>query len=331
MSEYERLRDSAVFICGHPKSGTTLLLSLLDSHPQLLVYPVESVFFRGVWPRLWNLDHQERLSLAKRFLLHYFESQSADHKSMLEKYLSSVQQMDQLLPSDKVRHEGDYLSAAIFAFAQAHDLVLTSLRYWVEKTPFNELYADQIFRWWPDARCIHVVRDPRDNYATYRRKHPNLSPERFSRAWNSSLEMGLRNQRRYGKSHYLLLRYEDLLLDPEKTISDIALFLDIEKDESLYQPTKLGAAWQGNSMFNDRFAGISKRPLGRWKTELDQPDAAFIEVACRRGMNILNYERESALSFQSYWRMLRFYLVLTWRLPYSLKQAVRRHYGALPQ
>src|SRR6185503_18605589 len=34
-----------VFICGHQRSGTTLLQNLLDDHPQLLVLPSEGTYF----------------------------------------------------------------------------------------------------------------------------------------------------------------------------------------------------------------------------------------------------------------------------------------------
>lgn len=44
------LRDRPIFICGHPKSGTSLLRNLLDFHPQLVVYPEESRFFRQFLP-----------------------------------------------------------------------------------------------------------------------------------------------------------------------------------------------------------------------------------------------------------------------------------------
>jgi hypothetical protein len=45
MSQVE-LRDRPVFICGHPRSGISLLRNLLDGHPQLVVYPEETSFFR---------------------------------------------------------------------------------------------------------------------------------------------------------------------------------------------------------------------------------------------------------------------------------------------
>ena len=44
------LRDSPIFICGHPKSGTSLLRSILDSHPEIIVYPEETGFFRRYLP-----------------------------------------------------------------------------------------------------------------------------------------------------------------------------------------------------------------------------------------------------------------------------------------
>src|SRR5690606_37795143 len=37
--------DRPVFICGHHRSGTTLLQELLDGHPELLVLPSEGTYF----------------------------------------------------------------------------------------------------------------------------------------------------------------------------------------------------------------------------------------------------------------------------------------------
>src|SRR5512143_919970 len=45
------LRDAPVFIAGHPKSGTSLLRSVLDSHPELVAYPEETSFFRRYLPK----------------------------------------------------------------------------------------------------------------------------------------------------------------------------------------------------------------------------------------------------------------------------------------
>ena len=44
------LLDNPVFLCGHRKSGTTILVCLFDSHPELLTYPCDSGFFYKVFP-----------------------------------------------------------------------------------------------------------------------------------------------------------------------------------------------------------------------------------------------------------------------------------------
>src|SRR5205085_8500408 len=50
MMSMENLRfdERACFIAGAAKSGTTLLVSLLDSHPQLLVMPQDTAYFPTV-------------------------------------------------------------------------------------------------------------------------------------------------------------------------------------------------------------------------------------------------------------------------------------------
>ena len=343
MNEIETLRDHPIFICGHPKSGTTLLVALLDSHPQILVYPDETIFFRGLLPHFHNSDYSEKLSLAERFLLHYFDPpSSSDLNEELPsdlslditpyiQYAESCRQMEKLLSAEQFRHDGDFLSAAVLAFGQVQQKITPQVRYWVEKTPYNEYFADKIFSWWQKARCIQVVRDPRDNYTTYRRKHPQLSAERFSRSWSTSLKAGLKNQKRFGDDRYLILKYEDLTQDPEGVLAEIINFLQIEDDPILRTPTKNGVLWQGNSMFNERFSGISSRPLGRWKNELNPADLAVIETACRSLMKQMGYIPQSGFSVGAYGRLIKFYGLMTMRLPADLLQTTRRHYGVMPQ
>lgn len=49
VTSFQTLQNQPVILCGHPKSGTTLLLALLDNHPQLTVFPEEFKFFQRVY------------------------------------------------------------------------------------------------------------------------------------------------------------------------------------------------------------------------------------------------------------------------------------------
>ena len=263
------LRDQPVFVCGHPKSGTSLLRALFDTHPQVVTYPEETAFFRRYLPRARGRSLEEKLTLADQTLTHIFEWNQTNPPAHQKDYpdrdysnipVDAVRAAMRELVRAQFRHDGDMLSAAILAYGQVTGRLGDKTVHWVEKTPMNELFAEQIFQWWPEARCIHVVRDPRDNHVSYRRKHPDWTAEFFARNWRRSTHAGLVNRERYGETRYRLIRYEDFTRDPEAHINQLCAFLGISDDPSMRKPTRGGKAWTGNSMFADKFSGISSAP-----------------------------------------------------------------------
>lgn len=340
MNEKKSLLDNPIFICGHPKSGTTLLVSLLDSHPQLLVYPNETFFFRGFVPETSKRDLGEKVTLAQRYLLHFFDrglislenqepTTSSKHDYFAD-YAQTCQAMRQEIDNNGIRHDGDLLSAAIIAYGKIHGKISPETIYWLEKTPYNEHFSKTIFNWWPEARCIHIVRDPRDNYLTYQRKHKGLLAEDFAIGWNSSIEAGIENRKIYGNDRYLILRYEDLTNEPEISLQVLIDFLGISDDEILRIPTDNGIPWEGNSQFGDKFQGISNKPVGRWKRELDERNVEIIESICADLMESMGYE------FQKKSQIKAKLIVLSWRLKQipafreDFSRMVKQRFGVLP-
>lgn len=336
----DTLRDRPVIICGHPKSGTTLLRSLLDSHPQLVVYPDETFFFRGFLPEIRNLSQEQKISLAQRYLLHYFSQKdnsttgstsiSEDEEQIYLTYAKTCMVMQKQIKENHLRHDGDMLSAIILAFGQVHQILAADTIYWVEKTPYNEHFTDLIFEWWPNARCIHVLRDPRDNYTAYHRKHQRLAVEEFARSWNASLSVGLKNQNRYGENHYRIIRFEDLTQNPEECLQEIIAFLGIRDDDILRKPTNNGIPWAGNSMFNDKFTGISSKPTGRWKLILSADEVNVIEAVCGGNMKKMGYIDQGNVSLKAYLQLLKWNLKQASKLPRDITRIVKRRYGLLP-
>lgn len=325
----DNLRDTPVFICGHPKSGTSLLRSLMDSHPQLIVFPEETVFFRKYLPAIEGLNKQEQIETAREMLIHIFEwntkSPPPSQKGYPDRDYSNISmqtvydEMKRLL-DEQFRHPGDVLSAAVLSYGYATAQINSDTCCWVEKSPYNEYYLDQILDWWQKARFIHIIRDPRDNYASYRRKHTDWSPEFFTQNWKRSSTAGIENQKKLGKDKYLLLRYEDLVYHPKEVATQLASFLAIDWDSSLLRPTRAGESWGGNSMFNDAFESISDKPIGRWQHELSAEDTLIIETMSDDLMNQFEYQsafqnngvladkRSTALLLQVLWR------VSTWKI-----------------
>lgn len=298
ISPHKDIYNRPVFICGHPKAGTSLVRAIFDSHPELIVYPEETVFFRRFLPQAENLQLEDKLNLAEQTLIHIFEwnqenpvsSQTGypDRDYSALSYEKINHWMRESIKSN-YQHDGDILSAVVLAYGKVSDQIHETTKYWVEKSPYNEFYAEQIFSWWSGARCIHVLRDPRDNFVSYRRKHPDWQAEFFAFNWKRSTLAGLENQKRYHANRYHILRYEDLTGNPEATIRELVDFLNISHDPVLANPTRNGKEWQGNSMFANKFEGISATPIARWKENLESQDAKVIELITEQLLNRFKY------------------------------------------
>lgn len=295
---FEHLASAATFICGHPKSGTSLLQALLDFHPQLIVYPEETRFFRDFMPHFRHANYDQAAAEAEEFLLHIFRwnEQTADptqvgyeDRDYSALSFTEVRRIFREVVSNLPQEFSQLLPAAFLAYAEASGQLKDRSKRWVEKTPFNESFASVIFELWPDARCVHLTRDPRDNYASYRRKHPAWSPEIFAYSWRKSARLGRDNERRYGTHRYMVLRYEDLVNDLDQEIGKVAAFLEIDDHSRLRTPSRAGAPWKGNSMFGDSFNAVSTRPVGRWKSELDPASVSKLEVLLREEMQQEDY------------------------------------------
>ncbi len=318
------LRDRPVFICGHPKSGTSLVRSLLDAHPQLVVYPEETGFFRRYLPAARGLGLDEKLALADQLLIHILTWNQVNpphsQAGFLDRDYTSVpyekvrQALREQIESQGYRHDGDLLSAAVLGFGQAAGCLSEKIRWWVEKTPYNEYYSEQIFTWWPQARCIYVVRDPRDNFASYGRKHADWSAETFAASWLRSTLAVQRGQERFGRERWAIYRYEDLVQEPEATLQQMREFLGIEDAPTLRIPTRNGAAWQGNSMFAERFQSISAAPKDRWKENLSAEEAGVTALLTAPLLRHYHYEMQPGIPLRSHWRAFR------WRLARAIKR-----------
>ncbi len=135
---------------------------------------------------------------------------------------------------------------------------------WVEKTPTNERFLADIWRDFPDAKVVHVVRDPVAVIASRKRMEQHATGSfRAFRATLADLAESYRiaaAQRQLGNpERYLLIRFEDLLANPATTIGCLAQFLGVENVPILHRPTSGGLIAASNSSFGMAEAGTIDR------------------------------------------------------------------------
>lgn len=138
-----------------------------------------------------------------------------------------------------------------------------SRRRWVEKTPKNvRAFGPILDAFDGHIKLIHIVRDGRDVVTSHHPNHPQqywVSPER----WVADVGAGLE----YGE-HSLLIRYEDLLQEPDKILREICDYIGEPFDERVLHPeehstVKTNVAWEGQSL-----KALHQNSIGRWKASV---------------------------------------------------------------
>ncbi len=299
--------EHGILIGGHRKSGTTLLVSLLDSHPELCTYPGDSGFFYYSHPYS-EMNNHDGSQCIEQVIKTCIETALATQLKSLgpgNADLINIHDMihsfrNMLSPNDALQ-PWKRLIALNKAFAHANISKQTYFKSWIHKSTYTEMYADMLFDWQPNFHLIHVVRDPRDNYAAIKagwQKHYSRFTESVNMLLQSVLDRCLLSHRLaligpelYGSNRYLVIRHEDLTNSPKQILEKICDFIGISFHKCLLQPTILGYPWKGNNHDKIEFNGISTINNGRWQERIDEEEACILEFYFKDTMDKLGYDR----------------------------------------
>lgn len=281
--------DHPVFICGHHRSGTTLLQELLDGHLELLVLPSEGTYFSSFAyvarsrPRERDVDRFIAEWIARlidpnhepHFKLGRSDASGNPHLLFARRILGWRTALHE---ARAARSQFTLLQALVVAFK---DVVSPSStpRMWVEKTPLNELHVRR-FNAFPAAKFIHVVRDPSATLSSLLELFRVNGIHSGSAAGHAqAIGRSLRLARTHEKQlagRYLVVRYEDLTEAPQVEMERVRTFLDISPNASLVSPTVLGRYVRANSAFGRGEIGVVQR--SRRTPELSPAHARLISA-----------------------------------------------------
>lgn len=286
------------FICGHRKSGTTLLANLMDGHLQLAVYPVDLVLLYAYFPDFVrkHSDPAERRARLERIL--FADLRQRVDPALLDADTLARAFFDGLADDDLGR--ADILIARLMAaFQSVTGRSVAATRSGIFKETSIEIYAAEMLAWFPDARFIHLVRDPRDNFAAlaegvdgyYSRMgedHNRTLASLLNRV-RTGFRMARRNRAQFGEDRYLLLRFEDLASDPKSSMRMVADFLKIPFHNALLTPTTLGQPTGGNAFDGVTTFEVNTRNVERWRERIASEDAQVIEFHLAEDMQAFGY------------------------------------------
>jgi hypothetical protein len=132
---------------------------------------------------------------------------------------------------------------------------------------------------WPDAKFIHLLRDPRDVAISHRKLGWSGHDYFAGDGWVTAERDCDKLKSKLGAGQYLTTRYEDLVLDPEAELTRLCAFLGIAYTQDLYSYTETSP-----------YSYPKKELANRWKGQLTPERLPIIEARMRPLMRERGYD-----------------------------------------
>lgn len=227
-----------IFITGNSRSGTTLMMRVMNNHEE--VHAINEPHF---FEKLWSpadagkvITEAEAVQLAEKLFTGQRDGFFERPEVHGHKYAEEIRRLlgTPYRPLSRM--------ALYKAFMQYEALVNGKTRP-CEKTPQNVFYIGEILTHFPEARVINMLRDPRGvllsqkkkwkrrslgaNFITPRevlRLRVNYHPLTMSKLWNASYRAA---EQYADHPRVMTVKFENMLRDPEEELRRICAFIGL--------------------------------------------------------------------------------------------------------
>jgi hypothetical protein len=293
------MKPSHIFVVGLPRSGTTLLRYVLNSSGEIAICG-ETHFFGS--PRLKSYitgkflpgnEHPYNQSIQGhgRKVINLIEEggKSCEIVDRIADYLFSINGHYWRWFQDNMSREEFEKRLGVLDLTAKNvlDLLLTIYakegQIVGEKTPAHLYYVPTLLDWFPGAKAIHIIRDPRAVYVSHRRfidlrtKSQSYGLRRrivskvkiillfyVTFSWARAVSLHRVYSRMFSDRYYLC-KFEDLILSPTTQIQDICHFLEMDFSKSMLQPVFHNSSFIS---WDEQMSGFEISAVDRWRKQL---------------------------------------------------------------
>ncbi len=265
------MNDRPFFVVGCPRSGTTLVRTILDGHSRLSI-PPESHFVVALARR----GRRGAATLDDIMAHPAFRAWNADAEALRR-------WVDAAFPTSY----RELVSAVFDWYAVDH-----GKHRWGDKTPGYVSYLPQLLRVFPDAQFVHVVRDGRDVAASLAEQA--WGPERpviGALWWRRKVSAGRRAGARMGTGRYIELKLDDLIIDPETKVRELCDFLGEQFQQNMLEfPARARTLFAEDDKVTEHVREPLTTGLRDWRSGMSVREQRAVEALCHRQLVRLGYE-----------------------------------------
>jgi Sulfotransferase family len=297
----------AIFIVGASRSGTTLMRTILERSPRIAIAP-ESHFLGHLREREGARyyfrtagDLHDDATMGR--IVEMIYGGEFQRRSRWRELSPFWRHLPRDVPRDEMkrrllaaeRSERGLFVAFLRAYADSRGKPIIG-----EKTPAHLGYVDTLLEWFPNGRVIHMIRDPRAVYVSDLRRRrnklrkpyswfarvPGLLPlvllGQIALVWRAAVRRHVTYARRY-PDRYRMVRFEDLVQQPDQTLRSLYEFLGVEMPAG---STDVKVVSAGFSLGEEGFdAGAATR----WRKHIGRFARRFLELTLRGPMRAAGY------------------------------------------
>ena len=269
-----------LFICGVGRSGTSLLQSMLNAHPDVC-FPPETHFFRryvaGAESRRWELVGRETL-VAQLRSDQDFARAGIEAESLFDSHGG---------PLDLVEAYRRVLRSS--ALARGKTRV-------GDKDPRHLDFLPELAEAFPGALVLHVVRDPRDvllsrTLASWSARRPWWT---HPLVYHEQVRRGRQQGHLLFGDNYVEICYEELIAEPESVLYRICNHADLAWDATMLEFSASATQLVDPSEMSwkkETLGPLLRGNAGKWKSGLTPLQIAFTEGVCGQAFKELGYQR----------------------------------------
>lgn len=275
------MRNKPFFIVGVGRSGTTLLRLMLNSHPDLAI-PYETHFLTNYIRKIAHyepLDNRQNVEMLVKDML---------NEELLKQWDVVPSHVDIMSSLPSTVSLADVIDAIYSFYAHAH-----GKKRWGDKSDYlgkmheiNQVFAKTQF--------IHIIRDGRDVANSVMKM--SWGPRDIIEAaewWSEYVRLGRSMGLMLPKNRYLEVRYEDLVLQPEETLSRVSDFLGEPYAPEMLDFYKNSDSLIPESRKSQHYNADSPLQSSRtfaWKKSMSKSDVNLFESYARDQLNAFGYE-----------------------------------------
>ncbi|MBA4241011.1 MAG: hypothetical protein C0448_09810 [Sphingobacteriaceae bacterium] len=266
------------FIVGIGRSGTTLLMSMLNAHPSIQATP--EVNFFNFFYSSWK-DKTEFSKDDINLVTSYLNSYKANNFSGFDFDFDSFCKDSSVNFGQLYKH---------FYKSFLYGGVKKECSFYFDKNPINSLYLKQIIKTFPNAKFIFLTRDPRATYLSLKQKKNTKSINIYFNSYRWLLyNKEVFHYSKLYPNNFFVVKYEDLIVNTETELKRMATFFGFTYDEKMllfHEDVKKFSFERINNVekkdrylvkYSDLSKPIYSDRLNAWETELNSEEINIID------------------------------------------------------